>query len=378
MKEPLHHTRLLLGLEIRPPGDGLVHRLLDRADAEHLGHALAADLARVIPEATGSLLTLSAGLLDMTDLIRPGFPAHTGIEQLAEAAMNQQGFEPRVLSIGASGGRMPHPDLMPRQQTPQGLFLAMPLLVSAPTESGRSLENLAEQKLFEHGGLGPPGLQIITRTTGLEPVHGQMLTLHDLMALQQVQLEGAGMDASWKVLESVLVEPDKPFETRSAEGLKMAWDPVDGQVELEFLTPRDWLSDRAGDLVHYPFWLRAARRYPALLTAHGLACRWCHGTGRIVQEGPAAWLETEDEGPYSDGLTRHVMGELGVVAWTRAHGGRLIHYYPLNQQAVDHLKARLEATSSIPVRPAQPPACDTETGKLIPHRDFHGRKEIRH
>ncbi len=364
MSQPLHHTRLLLGLEIRGP-ETISQRMLPRARAEALGHAVAADLARVVPDATASLLSLAATLLDLTDLLRPGLPAHRALEQMAEAAMNQQGFEPRILSIGAGGGRMPDAALMPRSQRPQGQFLLMPLLLSAPPQVGQKLETLCEQKLFEHGGLGPPALEILGQETGLEAVHGQLLTLFDLLAMQRVQLEGAGLDAPARLLEAVVTGPENPAEETTAEGLHMRWDPEEAAVELEFIEPSAWAARHGQGLRHYEFWLKAARQVPALLAAHGLASRWQHPEARKRSHGQAHWLEIEDPEPArGPGLTRHAYPELGAVAFTLSDGRRQTHYHPLDRAGLEYLDERLSPPAGSTTRTANPPAHDPDSGKL--------------
>ena len=360
MNQTLHHIRLLAGLEIEPGGQPL--RMLSRDDASELAGHLATDLARVLPEAENTLLMASACLFEPNELLQPDFPAWQALEELAANMHRQSGFRPQVVAFGAHGGRMPHAALQPPPAPPQGQFIALPLLLVCSSDSAASIESKLEAELFESGSIDPPARSLLHSAAGLESVHGQLLTVNDLIALQHVQLDSVGLGGFWPVIEQVLLAGGTPQDFELPAGLEVFWQPDGKCLDIRFVTFDQ--SELSPD--EYCLWMRAFRTLTALLDAHGID--W-----RPQSEDPVAWdehqqmmIETSGPSGHKDGLTVHHHPHLGLVAWTVVEEGRLMHLYPLRPDAADQIERELAARQSGLITRCKTIHSDPDTGKLAP------------
>ena len=333
MSRSIHHIRLLAGLEIRPPAAS-VRRTLDRNAAGELADCLADDLAVHIDEVTGARLVMAGSLLEPGELLRPGFPAWTALEELSRAGSE---FRPEKLAIGSHRGRMPRPALQAPETPPAGLFVCVPMLLAAPAELGHRLESLAEQHLFERAGLRPPALSAIHQSTGFEPVHGQLMTATDLLALVRMQLAGAGLDPFWPPVEHALLAPESASGFDLPAGLEARWEPDPARLYIGFVT-----FDQAGrEPADYALWLRAFRQLTALLDEHRV-CWEVQSRGAAAVDRQGGWIsEAAGTGAGADRLVRQHHPGVGLVAFSCLVDGQLNHYYPLQARAVAELETQL-------------------------------------
>ncbi len=360
MNESVHHIRLLAGLEIQPgesPG-----RTLDRHRAEQLAGHLAADLQRVVPAVDGSMLVLGAGLFEPFELMRPGFPAWCALEDLAESTLRERGFEPRILAIGSHRSRMPHEQLQPPEDAPQGQFLAMPMTLLCPADEADSLKKALEEALFERGSIDPPARALLADAAGLETVHGQLLTLADLVALQHVQLDSAGLGGFWPVVEEVLVEEDRNHEHELPAGLTARWDAGSRRVDLPFTS----LDQFDGDPDDYALWLRAFRTLTTLLDSHGIEWRAHPAHPVVFDEDYSAMIESTGATDSPDGITMHHHPDIGLLAWTVVEDGRMMHVYPLRPESANRVMRDLAARGLTRFDATDQLHTDPETGRLRP------------
>lgn len=360
MDESLHHIRLLAGLEIDP--GRTPERFLDRKAASNLAGHLATDLARVLPEAEQTLLVAGAGLFEPSELLRPGLPVWQVLEDLAADMIRQSGFRPQVMALGAHNSRMPHEDLQPPPSRPQGQFIALPLLLVCPAEIAESIETRLEAQLFESGSIDPPALALLHAQAGIESVHGQLLTLHDLIALQHVQFDSAGLGAFWPVVEHVLLTGGETRQFNLPAGLEAAWQPASERLDIRFVS----LDQTQLATTDYLIWMRALRMLTALLDAHGVD--WQPMAEGQVTFDRAQQMMIETAGPvdWPSGLTIHHDSELGPVAWTVVEDGRMMHLYPLRPEAADSIERELAARLPARITRCKTILTDPATGKLVP------------
>ncbi len=360
MTERPHHIRLIAGFEIEPGQPG--RRLIEREAGERLAAALAEDLARVVPEASDAMLVLGASLFEPAELIRPGLAAFGALEDLARPVTRDHGTRGQLLSIGASGGRMPDARLRPPDQPPAGHFLALPLLLIADQTAAAALTPKLESELFERGGIDPPARAMLAEVAGFDSVHGQLLTLADLIALQQVQLDTAGLGGFWPVIEQAVLsaETDSSFELPG--GLTARYRATERDVGIDFLS----FDQHARGPADYALWTRAFRSLAALLDAHGIAWQTrvkpplTHDTEQdclIETIGPIDWVE---------GVTEQVDDDSGLVAWSVVEDHRLYHIYPLSSTAMRRVRADLAARSLPLQRSPAGLAHDPESNQLKP------------
>lgn len=326
MIESPHHIRLLAAIEVSAPA-AKAHRTLDRSQADALAGAVAEDLAHVVPAVACGRLMLGGCLLEPTELLRPGFPAWQALESLPGSAQ----ATPGIVAVGSHRGRMPAAALEAPPGLPAGAMLAVPLLLTVPHAEADALESTLEQELFERAALRPPSLAQIA-ATGFQPIHGQLMTANDLLALVRVQLAAAGLDPFWPPVEHALVEPDNPRSFELPAGLTADY----GQDGLRFhFRP---FRPAGQDAADYILWMRAFRQTTALADAHGVP--WQIETG--LDSDPRGWL-VDDRGPDAgpDRAVAQSDADTGVIAWSVCRDGFHTDCYPLTSGAAQRLQRQL-------------------------------------
>lgn len=354
---PIHHIPLIAAVEIEPPND--IRRVLDRDQADAVAGHLAADLARLLPEAARTRLVVAGTLFEPAEVLQPGFPAWQAITELSSQGRLRD-FSAEIVAFGARVGRMPHTALQPPDAPPQGRMLVMPMVMSDPADASSSLESRLEAELFERGSIDPPARAALAEATGVDVIHAQCLTRADLLALHQVQLDSAGLGGFWPLIEHALLSPDEDVELALPGGLRTRWQTDDSRAEIEFVSFDQ--SDEDED--DYVLWLRALRSTTALLDAHGIAWR-AAGTEPVVFD-PETGLMIETAGSSSrpEGLTVHHHPELGLVAWSLIEDGRLYHLYPLDADCALRNRQRLEQRMPSRIRHCDTLLIDPDTGRL--------------
>jgi len=336
MIDTSNHIRLIAGIEIRPPAND-ARFVLERGEAEQLGGLVADDLAACVDAVTEGHLVVGPALLEPGQVLAPEQRAPW--RAMAEALRTGRAADPGVTTLGAHRGRVSNARLGPDPTPPRGLFLCLPMLLAPPRDSRDDLISELEQKLFDAGGLRPPALGTLAELTRLEPVHGQLLTFTDLMALTKMQLAGAGLDPFWPPIEHALLEPERSATLELPAGLRAAWRPNELTFEFEFDADAQG-QPVADDPAH---WLRAFRQQTALLDQHRFDWRARAASDRIRVEPDQQWIEV-DAGPADEapGVSRIEHPDIGLMAFRRVDppGARL--YYPLRAGAIKRLEQLLD------------------------------------
>jgi hypothetical protein len=288
---------------------------------------LAADLARTVPAADQSMLVVSGSIFEPGQLLRPGLPAWTALSDAAAPVIREQGLAPQLLAIGAHQGRLPDRRLAPAEDGVQSQFVAMPILLLADPESGPDLESELERELFERGSIDPPARALLHDALGLDSVHGQLLTATDLLALQHVQMDAAGLGSFWPVVEHALLSPDQSRAYELAAGLKAQWRAEDEVLEIEFLK---FSAVGDGEENTYRLWQRALRTLTALCDSHGLQWQSQGSDSDSIQCDGRLIVSTIGPCSTPERAARHVDDDIGLVAWSVVDKGCLQHLYPLD------------------------------------------------
>ena len=307
---------------------------LEASEAEQLLAHVAADLGRLFPAAQRFGLCGVGALYDQAQVLRPGWPLFRAMRDVARRRWKRQGDRTGLLSIGAADGHLPREELTPDPALPPGMLQLIALQLHGPAQELAALEDDMEHRFMEEGQLSPLTARAIERAFGVTSTHVRFLTLTDLRAMLTLQLEHFGFDALANLLDAALEGEPETREVRGPGGQRYRWQ--DGSVWAEFQTLDHWAREGGGEAVDagelgagYVEWTREYRRLLITLTAHGVP---------VVQHLPGASqaLEglffEEDAGPSGDEapmITEHDGGDLGTLAVSVVHEGRLRHYYPL-------------------------------------------------
>ncbi|MFC0676480.1 hypothetical protein ACFFGH_01270 [Lysobacter korlensis] len=278
------HVLGALALELR--GDAPVASPhLAQAEAGELAELIAHDLARFAPEAAGlELLTVGAHY-DPVELLRPGWPLHRELDQLAARAPRAGGEGGRIIAFGTHEGRLPGA-LTPSPDYTGGPLRLVPFVLGGDADTVATVGDAFERELLERGMAGAATALAAQGSFGLLVEHARYLTAHDLAAMMALQYEHAGLAPLWPVLETALLEPEG--ETWLDAPPEPLVRYTGGEARIALFSPQAWHahyapestcdSDEARERLHRRFghFERRQRQIAAVLGAHGVAVHFVH------------------------------------------------------------------------------------------------------
>lgn len=233
------HLLAALALELTP-GSEVARDALPQAGAAALAERIAGDLATFAPEASSLELVTVGAHYDPVELLRPGWPLHRELEQLAARA--PAGATPpgagRVIAFGSHDGRLPG-TLAPAPAHAGGPLRLVPVLLGVAAADGGALARLGdrfERELMERGMAGAATALLAQEAFGVRVEHARYLTVHDLLAMTALQYEHAGIAPLWPIVETALLAPSddcvldappEPLVAYAGGHARIAWlDPV--------------------------------------------------------------------------------------------------------------------------------------------------------
>jgi hypothetical protein len=331
---------------------------LRRDEAAELAGLIAADLHALVPQVREAQLAIAGAFFDQVELLRPGFPVWTTLDELARRV--PRGQLDNVVAFGSHEDRMPAQPLQPSPLFADGPIRLLPLSLLAPEALAAELSEQLEIQLVGRGEAGALTADWLMRTLGIRLEHVRYLSRNDLLALTCVQYEHVNLASLWTLLEAALLTPDREESTVSARGLTQHY--ARGEVLAQ--SPTQWLVAQIGAESEDDEPRRHAlagvffelRQYAALLDAHQLPLLLQPTSGGEVEAGAGYLLETLARMEPGDGppaLFAHEAPGLGVVAVTVAQRGDarpqvLAHGYPLQTQALEPLLAMLANRYGVP------------------------------
>jgi hypothetical protein len=256
------------------PGSRPERTALPQAEAGTLATRMAEDLAVFAPDAARMELVTVGAHFDAVELLRPGWPVHERLAQLAERAP-RGGEGGRLIAFGA------HDAALPEGLAPDADFLGGPLrlvpfvLRSADDTLTTRVGECFERDLLERGMAGAATALEAQARFGLQVEHARYLTLHDLVAMMALQYEHAGLAPLWPLLEAALLAPTHE------ECLDAPPEPlvryVDGEARIALFSPHAWQarnhvpSNDAEQLEReFAHFQARQRQFAAVLEAHGV------------------------------------------------------------------------------------------------------------
>lgn len=275
-----------LALELAP-GSPVAAALLAQADAGTLGERIAADLAGFQPEAATLELALAGAHYDPVEALRPGWPLHRELDQLAARAPGRDGARGggianagRIIAFGAHDGRLPDA-LMPDAAQAGGPLRILPFVLAGDADAVARVGDAFELDLVETGMAGAATALMAQELFGLRVEHARYLTLHDLLAMTALQYEHAGLAPLWPMLEAALLAPG------AEEWLDAPPEPLahyrGGEARIALFSPAAWHARYAPSetddarLAHgFEHFQARQRQFAAVLGAHGVPVTFAH------------------------------------------------------------------------------------------------------
>lgn len=346
----IEHRHILAGIETDPTRYHGEHAqrptLLNRVAAEQVLSHVSADLTALLPAVSRCSLSMPGALFDQTQIIRPGFPVYAGLKTLQQSSNPGDEFLPRLLSIGASEGRMPLESLQPFTDIPLGILQVLPILLSGPKSIVKALADEMEHIFFEKGQLSAHSAKGIESQFGVSVNHARFMTITDLNALLHLQLKHFGALALWELLDAALNQSPEPLKVRTGCGLTFKWN--DGAVHSFFESFDWWASYGAGaKLTAENQHLQSAyadmtleyRRYLTTLAAHGVSVHQ-HLPGledAVLKDSFFVEESTVSPAETAVPVTEHSTTETGIVAVSVVSGRRQMNIYPLKPSGLNDL-----------------------------------------
>lgn len=285
---PLH---VLGALALELKGDAAVDRnALPLQDAGTLSEKIARDLATFAAEA-GSLDLITVGAhYDPVELLRPGWPLHRELDQLAANAPRDRAAASaaRVIAFGAHDERLPGA-LAPSPDFAGGPLRLVPFVLSGEADAVARVGEILESSLLERGMAGAGTALAAQAAFGLQVEHARYLTVHDLAAMMAMQYEHAGLGPLWPLLETALLQPD------GEEWLDARPEPLihysEGEARIALFSPAAWHAryapeapcntDECRDKLNrrYQHFEARLRQISAVLGAHAVPVTFVHCDG---------------------------------------------------------------------------------------------------
>ena len=273
-----------LALELSP-GSGVARDALAQAEAGELAAGIARDLAGFSADAAALELVTVGAHYDPVELLRPGWPVHHELHQLAARAPMQAPREDRsqgrVIAFGAHAGKLPG-TLAPDADFAGGPLRLVPFVLGGEADVVARVGDAFERELMERGMAGAATALQAQDAFGLRIEHARYLTLHDLAALVALQYEHAGLAPLWPVIEAALLAPD------AEEWLDAPPEPVvhyaGREARIALFTPQAWHARYAPGVEEdceslerrFALFQARQRQMAAVLQAHGIAVNFVH------------------------------------------------------------------------------------------------------
>lgn len=264
-----------LALEIAAGSDGGRDALPQR-EAGTLAALLARDLARFDAEAAMLDCVTVAAHYDPVELLRPGWPLHRELEQLAARAPRAATADAgRIIAFGSHDGRLPGV-LAPAAEFHGGTLRLLPFVLTGDVATTTRVGNTFESVLMERGMAAADTALAMQSAFGLRIEHARYLTLHDLCALTAMQYEHAGLAPLWPLIETALLSPQREAWLDAPPEPLLHY--VDGEARIALLSPDAWrrryaASNDDGARLERAFehFEARQRQFAGVLRAHGIA-----------------------------------------------------------------------------------------------------------
>ncbi len=253
---------------------------LDPAAAGDLAQKLARDLAGLAPQARELDLVVAAAHFDPAEALRPGWPLHRRLRELAQRAPGAaQG--PRIIAFGADAdGTVPQP-LQADPDLGGGALRVLPFLLRGEAATAHAVGERLEAVLLAQGMAAADTALLAQQAFAVPAEHIRYLTAYDLAAMTAMQYQHQGLGQLWPLIETALLQP------QAEQWLDAPPEPLlryaDGEVRIALFDPGAWrrryapgIDDRAQLERGFQLFQARQRQYAAVLGAHEVPVQFVH------------------------------------------------------------------------------------------------------
>ena len=267
-----------LALELAP-GSASGLAALMHPDAGALAEWIARDLAGFTPDAASLELITVGAHYDAVELLRPGWPLHRELDQLAARALRAGASSGRIIAFGTHDGQLPG-TLVPLPDYAGGPLRLLPFVLGGDAAS--TVGQAFERELLERGMAGAETALAAQELFDCRIEHARYLTLHDLAAMMALQYEHAGLAPLWPIIEAALLAPD------SGQSLDAPPEPLvhyaEREARIALFSPAVWRARYAVDpdqdsgrlQRRFEQFQARQRQFAAVLGAHGVPVTFVH------------------------------------------------------------------------------------------------------
>ncbi len=325
-------------------------RRLGENEAEQMVAHLAADLEGLLPGFSQCKLAAVGALFDQTQVLRPGYPLCSAMEQLLQSGKGDEGESPGGplrISLGAQSNAIPVEALQPEDSIPLGILQLLPLVVSGDATRLAELETAMEETFLQTGQVSAHTARWLESAFSIKINHARFMTIMDLNAMFRLQLEHFGFLPLWQLLDAALNEQNAECRVELENNQVFTWRA--GAVHTDFQTFDYWSQHGSGKRIDshrgklaggYADWTRLMRQYLTTLAAHRVRLEFfLPGRPRQALAG-SYFIEasTRAVGHRCAEVTEHSFADLGTVCLSVTIAGQQENYYPLGPQGLNDIQ----------------------------------------
>lgn len=276
------HVFGALALEVAAGGE-TGRDALPQREAGALAALLARDLAGHDADAATLDCVTVAAHYDPVELLRPDWPLHRELEQLAARAPRDPTAtgHGRIIAFGTHDGRLPGA-LTPAAEFRGGPLRLLPFVLAGDAATAARVGASFESVLMERGMAAAGTALAMQSAFGRRYEHARYLTLHDLCALTAMQYEHAGLAPLWPVIETALLSPQREAWLDAPPEPLLHY--AEGEVRIALFSPDGWRrrhvidgDDDGGRLARaFEHFEARQRQFAGVLRAHGIAVTFAH------------------------------------------------------------------------------------------------------
>ena len=264
------------------PGSRIERDALGQADAGRLAELLGRDLALLVPGVRELDLACSATHYDPAELLRPGWPLHTTLDELRLSAPRRIDG-PRVIVFGA-GPEGEVPAMFRADDAMRdGQLRVLPFLLGGDAAIVAVVNQGLEDNLLDLGMVKADTALHAQHAFGAKIEHARYLTVYDLAAMTALQYRNQGLDHIWHLLEAALLAPDGEAWLDALPEPLVHY--IAREARMALFTPDAWRARHAVEVSDddsaklergYKYFEARQRQVASILQAHGVPVTFVH------------------------------------------------------------------------------------------------------